>query len=168
MENNLIFIYPGILLFAIAGIIAAIQSLKGSQDRQANDKKYKENAQNRLYEAGKELERVSDMLNKRQINEAFAIFDKTSATIYGFKHSDFSTIEWKNYFEQVQASMEKTKAYFSANYPKEIKKILFDRQAASTKALKAQRKKAFDQLTVLLLVSGAIFLIFFIARCQTN
>ena len=92
MNDPLILIFPGVLLFAIVGVGIAVYRLKGSKDQEIQANNRKENLQNSLYEAGKELEGVTALLNARKSYDACKTFDIVSAKIDRFKHTDFATI----------------------------------------------------------------------------
>lgn len=158
MDNGLILIFPGVLLLAIVGVGIAIYSLKGSKDQEIQANNRKENLQNYLYEAGKELEGVTALLNAGRSYDACKTFDIVSAKIDRFKHTDFATIDWKTYFEQVKASREQMKEYLAVNCTQEVKKIFYENQATASKA-KEEESRAAKRTIIILIVVAVIAVI---------
>lgn len=158
MNDPLILIFPGVLLFAIVGVGIAIYSLKGSKDQEIQGNKDKENKQNRLYETGKELEGITALLNAGRNYDACKSFEGVSAKIDQFKHTDFATIDWKTYFEQVKASRDQTKEYLTINCPQELKKLFYENQVILNKAKEEEKRAKKSQLitTIIILIIAAI------------
>jgi hypothetical protein len=135
------FLFPYIVLLAIIGVTLAIYRLKAASDRDSEDKKRKEDCQNSIYESAKELGDVSALLHNGHIYDACKVFNKVSTQIDRLTHSDFSTIDWKNYFEQVCTTRDQLGAYLSATHPHETRKACYEAHVQTN----AQERKLAKQ-----------------------
>ena len=161
-DVNTIVLFPLIpILIAILGVTFAIYRLKTSQERERSDKERKEDAQNRLYEVGRQFETISGLLQSGRAPEACRLFWKLSKEIDGFNHSDFSTLEWKNYFGQVCASRDQMKVYLSANYSGELKSLYREEETRQLKN-QADFARCSKQARFVILVSLFLFAIAFL------
>lgn len=148
--------YPWIFLLAIAGVSMAVYRLKAGHDEEREDKQTKENAQDRLFEAGKELEGVSALLTNNKLKEACNQFVLTSEKIDKFSLRDFSTLEWKTYFEQVKVSKTELGDYIFTNCIEEYEGVFAEKQEAE----KAKTEKNDKDLYITSLIFfGVIFLL---------
>jgi hypothetical protein len=163
-------LFPWILLIAITGVSMAVYRLKAGQDKEREGKQWKEMLQNRLFESGKELEAVSALLSENRIFDACKLFYDLYIKIGRFKHTDFGTIDWKNYFEQVQNSRDEMWAYISTNHPEECQRVFLEKQAVNKKNAKnAKKNDTTVQFIVLAVIFGGVGLVgMLILFCQKN
>jgi len=146
-------------LLSLGGIVALLVSLNRTQAELKEQKNATEDHQNRLFEAGKELERVSALLTDNRLKEACDQFDLTSAKLDELSSQHFSTLEWKTYFDQVKTSKKEMWKYISTNHPAEYRGYLEEKREAENATATIAAKKDIKIFLIMMAVLGAVFLL---------
>jgi glycosylphosphatidylinositol transamidase (GPIT) subunit GPI8 len=126
-ESTFILVLSG---SAILAIVIGIARLVSSNAKAEAHKLTNESKQNRFFELGQELGKISELFNNNRSHEALERFLKISSKIDSFSHSDFNSIEWKSYFSSIKASKDEMAIFVLNYYKQEFEKLKKDNLSA--------------------------------------